>query len=142
MEKKLYKKIASSFLAWQNCQKSGNSEWKLRHEEEIEALCDKMLPSGSGFDTGVTFNFDESSEDCLVFEFNYHWMNSGGFYVGWTHHTLTVKPSLALDFELDIADHENYSEFYEENDLYDCDDYLYDMFFETFNVVLAETIKD
>jgi hypothetical protein len=142
METKLYKKIASSFLAYKNCQKRGNVEWAQKHKEDIETLCDEKLPSGSGFDVGVHFDFDASTENCLVFEFGYHWLNEHGYYVGWTHHTLTVKPSLALDFELNIADHENYSEFYEESNLYDCDGYLYDMFFDTFNVVLAETIKD
>lgn len=59
----------------------------------IEAIVKEYMPSGSGFDNGTTIDLDASREDRLVFNTAFHHMNEGGFYDGWTEHTVTVKPS-------------------------------------------------
>lgn len=51
------------------------------------------LPSGSGFDSGSTFEIDSSSPDRLVFNTSFHHMNDVGYYDGWTGHNVIVTPS-------------------------------------------------
>jgi hypothetical protein len=84
--------IASLVTARDNCIASGNTEWKLRHERLLTALATEYLPSGSGWDLGTTIDLDRSSEDCLIFQGQYHHMNSDGFYDGWTRHEIWVRP--------------------------------------------------
>jgi len=52
----------------------------------------KSAPSGSGFDSGTTFDRDKSSNKKLIFYTEYHHMSDVGFYDGWTDHTITVNP--------------------------------------------------
>lgn len=120
----LYQRIASSFRAYLNCIESGNSLWKDKHELAIFDLCRSELPSGSGFDNGTNFSFDESKPNKLVFVFSFHHMDENGCYDGWTHHKLIVKPDLAFGFTLHITgpDRNGFKE------------YAYD----TFNFILSD----
>lgn len=102
-KRRLITQIAMTFNAYQNCIKLHNTEWKNRHEEVIEKLCYEYLPHGSGFDSGTTFDFDNSREDRLVFNTAYHHMDEGGYYDGWTNHQVIVTPSLAFGFSLRIT---------------------------------------
>lgn len=102
MERPIYQTIASRLLAMHNCQKAGNSKWFDRHKESISALVREHAPSGSGFDSGTVFDFDESTPEKLVFHTSFHHMTEG-MYNGWSDHTVTVKPSLVFNFELKIS---------------------------------------
>ncbi len=85
---KLYQKLASTIAAIENCKRSGNTEWLDKHEDTLKALMDQM-PSGSGFDNGTTLS-DKSTCEKLIFETNFHHMEDGGGYDGWSDHTVTV----------------------------------------------------
>lgn len=100
---KLYKRIASLITAIENCEQSGNADWKVRHESVLDAICAEFLPSGSGLDSGVTLIRETSGEDKLIFQADFHHMNADGFYTGWTCHTVIVTPSLLHDFVLKVT---------------------------------------
>jgi hypothetical protein len=60
-----------------------------------QVLVDELeseLPRGSGFDSGSKFLWDESTREKLIFTTDFHHMNEGGFYDGWTQHRITVTP--------------------------------------------------
>lgn len=100
----LYRELASIFQAYLNCaDRPSTDEWRNNHKETIEALVENFLPSGSGIDCGTTFDFDASKPDKLVLTFSYHHMNEGGYYDGWTEHSLVVRPSLAHGIDLRIT---------------------------------------
>lgn len=68
-------------------------EWRDRWESTIESLVRDHMPSGSGFDSGTTLDMDASHAEKLVFHTSFHHMHDGGYYDGWTEHTITVTPS-------------------------------------------------
>ena len=96
----LYQALASSLNAIKNCKKTGNKEWQAKHISRLHKLVKNHMPSGAGIDRGTVFIFEESTENRLVFQMDFHHMDDNGFYDGWTEHTVTVRASLA--FELDI----------------------------------------
>jgi hypothetical protein len=108
------RQIGKAFDAYLNCCKGaegvGPSEtatrWKEnaeRWQETIESLVKDCLPSGSGFDAGTQFDWDKSKADRLVFNTSYHHMNDGGYYDGWTEHTITVTPSFVGMCDLKVS---------------------------------------
>lgn len=99
---KVYAQIAQLIEARVNCKKSGNDEWFGKHGESIIELV-KNFPSGSGFDSGTTIDFDRSTPNRLIFLTSYHHMNNGGMYDGWTEHEIRIKPDLASGFEMVIS---------------------------------------
>lgn len=103
MKTTVVKEIASKVQARLNCIQSGNTEWKLKHEQHAEALCKGFLPSGSGVDTGTKLDFDKSTAEKLVFTFGYHHMNENGMYSGWTDHKAIVTASLVFGIEIKIT---------------------------------------
>lgn len=103
MARKVYQAIASALDAYNSCQKNGNSEWSVKHRENIENIVKTYLPSGSGFDTGTKLDFIRSSPDRLVFSAPYHHMGQSGYYDGWTAHTVTVTPSLVFGFNMKVS---------------------------------------
>ena len=98
-----YQRIARRLHAMINCESSGNDEWYAKHEEAIHDICQHEMPSGSGFDSGTSFNFDESTPEKLVFNTAFHHMNDGGMYDGWTEHKVIVTPSLEFGFNLRVT---------------------------------------
>jgi hypothetical protein len=102
MLKTVASQISSRLVAIENCEKSNNQEWKLRHAEEIKKLVDS-LPHGSGIDGKTELDFSRSTPEKLVLTGSYHSMNDGGYYDGWTDFTLTVTPSLAYGFNLKVS---------------------------------------
>ncbi len=78
------------------------AEWRDRWEDRIESLVREFMPSGAGFDNGTKLDLDASHSEKLVFTTAYHHMNEGGFYNGWTEHTVTVTPSFT-GFNLRIS---------------------------------------
>lgn len=100
---KVYQSIARKMNAITNCVKSGNTEWEVKHADHIEEIVKNQMPSGSGIDTGTKFDFAKSTENKLIFTFEYHHMNDSGMYDGWTNHVLTIKPSLTFGFDMTIS---------------------------------------
>lgn len=99
---KLYQRIAQTLLAISNCERSGNTVWLEHHRETLASLCDKYLPSGSGFDAGCKL-MPESTPNRLVFSAEFHHMDDGGFYDGWTEHQVIVSADLCFDYSLRVT---------------------------------------
>ena len=97
-------------------------EYRDKHFEIIEQA-NKDLPSGSGLDAGCKIEIHDSSSEKVVIIFGFHHLNEGGYYDGWTEHTLTVKPKFG-GFSLHISG----------KDRNQIKDYLYDLFRETFSI--------
>lgn len=91
------KTMAAEFVscktALENCIQSGNTEWEVRWHERLNRLVD-LIPSGGGIDVGPRAHGSvEIKPDGIRFDISYHHMNDGGFYDGWTEHTITVRPA-------------------------------------------------
>lgn len=117
---KRYQVIATALAARNDCGASPEGEahpWYAKWTAVIEKETAE-LPSGSGIDSGVKFDFDASTPEKLVFDFGYHHMNDGGYYDGWTNHSLIVTPSLQFGFSLRITG----------KDRNDTKDYLHEIF--------------
>jgi hypothetical protein len=101
MKYPLYKHFAMTLNAFHNCQKSGNKEWEVKHEDKLTEYIES-LPHGSGID-GRTWMDEKSSENKLIFHIEYHCMDENGYYAGWYSYKIIVTPSLQNDFDLKIV---------------------------------------
>lgn len=117
----LYQLIATTIQAHENCAVNGNSEWKIRHRETLDYIERNFLPSGAGIDSGTRIDFDRTTGDKLILTFGFHHMNDGGYYDGWTEHSLTVRPSLTQEIDLNISG----------RDRNEIKEYLYDTYYWT-----------
>lgn len=99
----LYKEMARLLVAIENCQRSGNDEWRVRHGVRLTNLVKDYLPSGSGFDSGCALDLAQCDPNKIVISTSFHHMNEGGFYHCWTEHTITIRPSLAFGYDLKIS---------------------------------------
>jgi hypothetical protein len=127
MTRKLYQRLHSAFIAICNCERSSNVEWQQKHGVTIQQLVANHMPSGSGWDCGTNYDLSEWSADKMVFHGSYHHMNDGGYYDGWTEHTIIVRPSFD-GIELKISG----------RDRNEIKDYLH----EVFHSALCEDIDD
>lgn len=95
MKQKRYQAIASLLQAVDNCERANppNVEWRDKHLDKLVALATDCV-RGSGFDGGAGLDLDKSTPNKLVFQTSFHHMNEGGFYTGWTKHTVTVRPTI------------------------------------------------
>lgn len=84
--------LSSAITAYHNCKKTNNHEWITKHRQRIEELAKTCLPSGSGFDSGCTVDYEMSSQDRIVIETSFHHMNEDGYYDGWSNHHIIVTP--------------------------------------------------
>lgn len=104
--KPLYRELVLTINAQKTCIKKGNNEWVEKHQDTIDKLMNSA-PSGSGIDCGTTLEFEQCTDNKLVFSFSYHHMDQNGMYCGWSENILTVTPSLLfeidLDFEIDLS---------------------------------------
>jgi len=73
---------------------SNSDDIALEYERLLERLEARVLPKGSGMDTGVKVNVQKSGLHRLVLEFEYHAMDEDGYYFGWYPYTVTVLPTL------------------------------------------------
>ena len=103
MTKKVYQSIASLLNAIENCKKTKNEDWEIKHTDRLEKIINETAPNGSGIDCGTEINFEESNPEKLVFNFSFHHMSEHGHYTHWTEHKLTVFGSLAFEVELRIV---------------------------------------
>jgi hypothetical protein len=113
--------LARSFARYNNSCDKGDLTNANAAEQDIKTML-KLLPSGSGLDSGVHFVWTESKPNHLVFKFDYHHMNSQGSYDGWTKHKLIITPSFVFGFEMRITG----------RDKNDTKQYLYDLFSAVF----------
>ncbi len=86
-----------------------------------------LLPSGSGIDAGMKFDWQTSTSNKLVFTFSFHHLNGGGYYDGWTEHKLILTPTFGY-FDSNITGQNK-------NDV---KDYLYDVFHSVFSITDIE----
>src|SRR3972149_8709101 len=99
--KEIYKELARSLSAYNNCIKTNDEECQDKYEEKINELLNE-LPHGSGLDGNWELDYAKSSNTQLVLHMEYHCMNENGYYDGWVHFTLKVKASLQFDIDLSI----------------------------------------
>lgn len=97
-----YRVLSDALTAQRNCKEQAASDahnganyLELAHEWSgyIDYLVLNHAPSGSGFDNGTKFHLGHSTHTKLVFVVDYHHMNEGGLYDGWTTHGVTVTPT-------------------------------------------------
>jgi hypothetical protein len=102
----VYRQLAGKVLALSNCITSGNTEWRHRHEADIEEIVKQFMPSGSGIDCGTKLDIEDALRHPgarLLFSAPFHHMNEGGMYDGWTDHDFIVTPSLWHEIDLRIT---------------------------------------
>lgn len=104
--KPLYQAIASALSTIERCKSpsanSSQQSWVERHEERLDAML-KLLPSGSGIDSGTKLLEHECKSNKLVFQADYHHMNDVGMYDGWTQHKVIITPSLEYGYVIRIT---------------------------------------
>lgn len=123
-------RAASLILAIQNCQKpgfNGHPDYPAKHVEALEELARDYLPSGSGFDSGCTFDIDASRADCLVIHTSFHHMDENGYYCGWSDHVIRVRAHLAFGSTVSVSG----------RNVRDIKDYIAD----TFDSAMSEIVK-
>jgi len=106
MKLKVFQHIHIAIQAIDNCLKAKNLELHNRHmewEEKVNAICKEHLPSGSGFDRGTKFSWDESRADKLVFRADYHHMNHHGYYDGWSNDVKILLRPTFQGFDMSIT---------------------------------------
>lgn len=99
---KTYQALAHAIVARANCIAANNTDWQAKWEEQINDIVE-TFPRGSGFDNGTKLDPDMCSSAKLVFTTAFHHMNEGGMYDGWTKHSVTVTPDLAMGFHLAVG---------------------------------------
>lgn len=89
---KIYIRLAE-LIAWhENTCKHNNQQWMSKTEDLINQIMD-TAPSGSGVDNGTQIRMEQCKPDKLVFDTAYHHMNEHGYYDGWTHHQVIIRPT-------------------------------------------------
>ena len=113
--------LSAAIQAMNNCTLSGRHEMAEIWDDYILAECAK-LPSGSGIDNGMELIREECEKDKIVFSLDFHHLNEGGFYDGWTSHKVVIRPSFGgIDIRITGRDRNQIKE------------YLYDMMHDTFD---------
>jgi hypothetical protein len=133
MARYLYSELASTVDALHTCKTKPEQygEWIGRHAENIGKLVSEYMPSGSGFDCGTKMDLIESHAEKLVFNTGFHHMNDGGYYDGWTEHTVTVTPSFS-GFNLRVSGRNR-------NEI---KDYIHEMFSHALRTELPVVTRD
>jgi hypothetical protein len=91
IERTVAQTFATAIQAHNNCKTAQNDIWLTRWELLMKWLTRQFMPSGGGFDSGT--NLDPSSNyRRLVFNTEYHHLNSNGYYTHWTPHVIRVWP--------------------------------------------------
>lgn len=61
------------------------------------------LPRGSGLDARVEVDEQKSSPSKIIIYLEYHHLNEGGYYDGWTRHKVTVIPCFINGYEMKVS---------------------------------------
>lgn len=129
MPKPVYVAMARLIGAMDNCDKSGNTLWYSKHEERLEGIVSRYLPSGSGWDSGTSIDIAGSSPNRIILLGGFHHMDENGFYDGWTEHQVIITPDLQFGFNLRITG-------LNQNDI---KDHLYELFDDALRQDIGET---
>lgn len=99
----LYQHIAQILGSLAQFRKSDvPSTWKSIWENRLLAQAEE-LPHGSGFDSQAIIEDDKPFTGSFTILGSYHKMDANGYYCGWEDFKVTVKPSLAFDFQTRIV---------------------------------------
>ena len=102
MENTLIHVIASALNTYKSGLAKHNTDWQDAALMRLDKA-EKMLPSGSGFDSGTKIDLEKSTDNKIVFNTSFHHMNDAGYYVGWTEHVVTVRPSFVFGMKITIS---------------------------------------
>lgn len=69
-------------------------------QDRVERIL-ACLPRGSGIDAGT--QIVSVSDKQIVLTAGFHHMNEGGYYDGWTEHTIRVRASLMLGMTVSVS---------------------------------------
>jgi hypothetical protein len=72
----------------ERAQNNESAQWGDIARSRLAQLVD-LLPSGSGIDNGTKLVSADSTK--IVLSAEYHHMNDGGYYDGWTTHRITIR---------------------------------------------------
>jgi phage pi2 protein 07 len=136
---KLYKKIAQTLQARENCYKNKNHSWFDKHENVLNNIERDYFPSGNGFDGYCLINYKECKENKIVIMFEWHCMTEHGYYDGWLIFDIIVTPNLKHDFDTKIVWYSY------KNDKYKVTKYkpiLEEYFYDTWNEILDTEYKE
>ncbi len=110
MKKKLYQEIA------QIC--GANHRTNGTHKGKIWEL-QKLLPSGSGIDSGTKIDASESNDNKIVLLCDFHHMDENGYYSGWTNHKVIITPAFnGINIRITGRDRNSIKDYLHE--VYDC----------------------
>lgn len=99
---KLYEAIARCVASQSRAIRSGNPVHLSFQRDRLAKLCRDHLPSGSGIDNGSKLSH-ESTPNRLIFSADFHHMNDGGMYDGWTSHSVVITPDLGMRFNVRVT---------------------------------------
>jgi len=79
--------------------------WNHYLEESDENIkhMDSLLPSGSGIDNGSSIDTGKSSNNKIVINSSFHFMDEHGYYDGWQDFKVVVKPSLMFSIDVSLT---------------------------------------
>lgn len=89
---KIYQILGVANQARINCISAKNDVWREKWEDKINTIVNNYLPHGSGIDGKLEFNFEKSTQDKLIIDSEFHFMNENGFYDGWSNFSVVVTP--------------------------------------------------
>jgi len=132
----IYRELANRIQARLNCinwvrkDDQENAVYRAgQHEKCIESLKD-LLPSGSGIDSGISIDLNNSTGERIIIDSSFHAMNDSGYYDRWIDFSVTITPSLIHGISLKIS-----GRFGKYQDIRE---YLFDVFDDS----LRETVKE
>ena len=99
-------------------------------QDQLIDLINENLPSGSGFDSGTTFDLESSTDKKLIFHTAFHHMSEHGYYTKWTEHKVTITPGFyGPEIKISGRDHNQIK------------DYISDVFLHLLNSTTRESIR-
>lgn len=101
MKNTVLRHLAQTLQAYHNCLSRGNQSMADEHAETIEKIVKDHMPSGSGIDSGVDFDWT-STPNKIIMSFGFHHLRDG-MYIRWTHHKIIVTPSLVTGYYMQIT---------------------------------------
>jgi len=84
--------IHSALIARQHCLLSGN-DYATKWDDHLNDIERNNLSFGLGVDQGTTIDRDRVKPNQFVLSCGFPHMNEGGYYDGWTDHSVIVTPA-------------------------------------------------
>jgi hypothetical protein len=95
--------LAQKLFAARNSEKAQQPINRQYHLDVIGAVMKETAPSGSGFDSGTTFEAEQSDSDKLVFRTFFHNMDKHGGYTRWTEHVVVARADFVFGMKIKIS---------------------------------------